>query len=167
MNSRFQSSGLGIPQAKNSQNSVCNTLLEELAIFSWISAQVLISNYNSKDATVLESDGKEMEGVLFQGRHLLDIMALIWGRCLLQHERAFNEICIINNWLIFLWNSSSCTHLRNFLDWMTVWYQPCRCFIAFWTCAVNSIPDICIEETRSVASLHSPIYIYISQKTHM
>ena len=33
---------------------------------------MLISNYNSKDATVLESDGKEMEGVLFQGRHLLD-----------------------------------------------------------------------------------------------
>ena len=38
---------------------------------------------------------------------------------------------------------------------MTVWYQPCRCFIAFWTCAINSIPDICIKETRVL-----PVYIH-------
>ena len=60
-------------------------------------------------------------------------------------------------WLIFFWDSSFHTHLRNFLNWMTVWYQPCRCFIAFWTCAINSIPDICIKEIRVLPVYISPL----------
>ena len=49
--------------------------------------------------TILESKGKEIGGgggALFQGRHLFDIMALIWGGCLLEHGCVFNATCILN-----------------------------------------------------------------------
>ena len=71
-------------------------------------------------------------------------------------------------WLIFFWDSSFHTHLRNFLNWMTVWYQPCRRFIAFWTCAINSIPDICIKEIRVLPVYISPLlHFHFPEDTNM
>lgn len=98
-----------IPQAKNSQNPVWITLLEELPIFSWISARVLISNYSSKDGvyyipTILESKGKEIgRGGTFSREALIWYYGTYLGGCLLEHGCVFSGTCIVNmyDWFSF------------------------------------------------------------------